>query len=37
MTAKAAWRLGYITREEFVAIRKAGKLRKIMMRERGEV
>jgi len=24
-TAKAAWKLGYITREEFVAIRKAFK------------
>jgi hypothetical protein len=31
MTAKAAWRLGYITREEFVAIRKAWKLKKLMM------
>ena len=33
MTAKAAWKLGYITREEFVAIRKAAKLRKILMEE----
>ncbi len=34
MTAKAAWKQGIITREEFVAIRKAAKLRKIMMEEK---
>jgi hypothetical protein len=31
MTAKSAWKLGFISREEFVAIRKASKLKKLMM------
>jgi hypothetical protein len=31
MTCKAAWKLGLITREQFVAFRKASKLKKLLM------